>query len=445
MRSLFWKLFGAFWLTTFVILTVSVLMSFRLAGDSTVDFLDAWDHPPLQDILQASGLEGLKNYVRDPDNFPPGRTIYLIDRDGGDIAGRRLPRHLEHRARRAWAGIDAHFHRSRPPRRLRLPLLETRDGELLLALPGPAAPPRFGVFSSAHVRWVVLTVAAVISLLIFWLLSRSLTRPVARIAATASRLAGGDMSARVGASGHDEIGQLASQFDRMADELETQSTNRREMFRNIAHELRAPLTRLQIATELLERKPGQAKEQLERIRYEIERVENLTRQVLTLAQAEQTGEADDVTMLGPVLDQVVRDAEYEAGARDVRLRYSAPAEALAVKGRAGPVASAIENVVRNAVQMTPAGGEVAVSVTGGDPRIVTVTDTGPGVSAPDLGKIFAPFYRIDTNRPGAGIGLAIAQRVLHQAGGDIAAANRPQGGLAVTMRFPAAAGAVDNG
>ena len=438
MRSLFWKLFGAFWLTTIVILTFSVLMSFHLASDSTIDFLSPWDSPPLQEILQSDGVGGLKEYVRDTDNFPPGRTIYIVDREGDDIAGRRVPTPLAFRIDRVWAGVDARLGRSRPLRRLRLPVLQTQDGELLLVMPGPAIPPRFGIFSSAHVRWVVLTVAAIISLAVFWLLSRSLTRPVARISATATRLAQGDMTARVGASGYDEIGRLASQFDRMAAELEAQSTNRRELFRNIAHELRAPLTRLQIATELLERKPDNAKEQLDRIRYEIERIENLTRQVLTLARAEQVSEASDRADLGPVLDQVVSDAGFEADAKQVRLHYAAPAAALPVKGLATSIASAIENVVRNAVQMTPAGGEVTVAVTADDPRSVTVSDTGPGVAAADLEKIFAPFYRVDTNRPGAGIGLAIAQRVLGQVGGDIGAANRPGGGLEITMRFPAA-------
>ncbi|MGB5492001.1 MAG: ATP-binding protein, partial [Woeseiaceae bacterium] len=68
--------------------------------------------------------------------------------------------------------------------------------------------------------------------------------------------------------------------------------------------------------------------------------------------------------------------------------------------------------------------------------IVTVSDGGPGVPAKDLDKIFEPFYRIDTNRPGAGIGLAITKRVLQQLGGKVTAANRPGGGLQITMRFP---------
>ena len=438
MQTLFWKLFGAFWLTTIVILTVTIFMSFRLA-DYSNEVIDALEEVSLQEILQTDGMEGLRKYLTNPSNFPPGRTVYVINGAGKDVAGRELPPRLQRRMQRAWSGIESR-RRDRPRRRpfSRLPVLETDSGEPLLAVPGPVQPPMFGVLSFAHVRWLVLIMAAPISLLIFWRLSRSLARPVSRISATASRLARGDMSARVGLSGNDEIGQLAEQFDSMAGELESQSKNRRELFRNIAHELRAPLTRMQIATDLLERKPETAPEQVERVRYEIGRIENLTRQVLSLARAEQLSDSKDVTALGTVITQIVNDARFEAEAKKVEVHCEVPEGDLRIRGNTEAIASAIENVVRNAVQVTPSGGEVSVMVTNDDPREVTVTDSGPGVDEAMLNRIFEPFYRVDTNRPGAGIGLAIAQRVLRQVGGSIAASNRSGGGLQVTMRFPAA-------
>jgi signal transduction histidine kinase len=313
---------------------------------------------------------------------------------------------------------------------------------MLLAMPGPAPRERFGFLLSGSGRWAVLGLAAAISLLSFWLLSRSLARPVARISDTAARLAEGDMTSRVGESAYtrDEIGQLAEQFDRMAEELDLQSRTRLEMFRNIAHELRAPLTRLQIATELLERKPDGAPQQLERIRYEIERVEALASQVLALARAEQLGDAGDSTSVNHAVKHVISDAEFEAGARDVRIVYLDSGVDVLIKGKTDVVSSAIENVIRNAIQHTPPNGEVSVTVRDGASGTVevTVTDSGPGVPDRDLDKIFEPFYRIDTNRPGAGIGLAITKRVLQQLGGTLTASNQAAGGLAITMRFPLA-------
>ena len=444
MRSLFWKLFGAFWLTTLAILAASIFVSFKIADEqSPYSFADPREIDQLlQAILQLEGVDGLEEYISNPENFPPGQTVYLIDSSGRDLLDRPLPERVHSRSRRIWSSISEHRRdrrdSDRNSRRLRQSLLVTADGQMLLAMPGPAPRQRFGFLLAGSGRWAVLGLAAAISLLSFWLLSRSLARPVARISETAAQLAAGDMSSRVGESAYtrDEIGQLAAQFDRMAEELDQQSRTRLEMFRNIAHELRAPLTRLQIATELLERKPDSSRQQLERIRYEIERVEALASQVLALARAEQLPDPNESTSLVEVINQIVNDAEFEADARRVQIQYPDPGDDTVVKGNPDVIASAIENVVRNAIQHTPSGGQVTVATSGSKPGVVTVTDSGPGVPAKDLDKIFEPFYRIDTNRPGAGIGLAITRRVLKQVGGELAAVNRPGGGLQITMRFP---------
>ncbi|MGB5581783.1 MAG: HAMP domain-containing sensor histidine kinase [Woeseia sp.] len=444
MRRLFWKLFGAFWLTTVVILAVTIFVSFKLANEQSGEtFADPREvDAQLQSIVQTTGVDGLRRYIEDPESFPPGQTVYLIDESGKDLLGRALPEQVQRRTVRMWAAIAERRYERRKgdrwQRHLRQSLLETADGQLLLAMPGAAPLPRFGWLSHGNGRWTILVLAAAISFLGFWLLSRSLTGPVARISATAAQLADGDMAARVGAATYssDEIGQLAEQFDRMAEELEAQSKNRREMFRNIAHELRAPLTRLQLATELLERKPATAVENLARIRYEIERVEKLASQVLTLARAEQALDPNEVTALPEVLEQIAKDAKFEATARGVDFSYECTDSNVSLRGNADAIASAIENVVRNAVRHTPAGGEVRLLVEDREPCKVTVSDSGPGVPEDSLDRIFEPFFRIDTNQPGAGIGLAIAKRVLHQVGGEIIASNRPGGGLQVTMVFP---------
>ena len=444
MRSLFWKLFGAFWLTTLAILAVSIFVSFKIADEqSPYSFADPREIDQLlQAILQLEGVEGLEEHISNPENFPPGQTVYLIDGNGRDLLDRPLPERVHSRSRRIWSSISEHRRdrrdSDRNSRRLRQSLLVTADGQMLLAMPGPAPRQRFGFLVAGSGRWAVLGLAAAISLLSFWLLSRSLARPVARISETAAQLAAGDMSSRVGESAYtrDEIGQLAAQFDRMAEELDLQSRTRLEMFRNIAHELRAPLTRLQIATELLERKPDSSSQQLERIRYEIERVEALASQVLALARAEQPSDSADSTSLTQVVKHVISDAEFEADARSIKVAFPDPGADIMIKGSPDVISSAVENVVRNAIQHTPSRGEVSVTINEGAPGIVTVSDGGPGVPAKDLDKIFEPFYRIDTNRPGAGIGLAITKRVLQQLGGKVTAANRPGGGLQITMRFP---------
>ncbi|MEO0575023.1 MAG: HAMP domain-containing sensor histidine kinase [Pseudomonadota bacterium] len=446
MRSLFWKLFGAFWLTTVVILAISIFVSFRIADEqSPYSFADPREvDEQLQTILEEEGVKGLKKYISNAGNFPRGQTVYLIDSDGSDMLNRTLPQRVERRAQRIWSVIAergrGQRQSRRQTRRLGQSLLVTASGRKLLAMPGPAPEQRFGFLPPVSGRRMVLAIAAAVSLLSFWLLSRSLAKPVVRISETASRLAAGDMTSRVGEDAYtnDEIGELARQFDKMAGELDQQSRSRLEMFRNIAHELRAPLTRLHIAADLLDRKPDSAQQQLDRIRYEIERVESLAAQVLSLARAEQLQEATQRSSLTQVLDQVIDDATFEAKARDVQIHYRNDVADIDVLGPADAIASAIENVVRNALQHTPASGEVVVTMQAGVMATVTVSDSGSGVRAEDLDKIFEPFFRIDTNRPGAGIGLAITQRVLQKLGGALAASNGASGGLCVTMQFPLA-------
>ena len=147
----------------------------------------------------------------------------------------------------------------------------------------------------------------------------------------------------------------------------------------------------------------------------------LAAQVLSLARAEEPVAADEPCDLAGIVEAVVADGRYEAAAKDICLDYQSPAGALVVRGDPGSLSSAVENVLRNAVQNTPAGGTVTVSISASPGATVVVTDSGPGVPDVELERIFEPFYRIDTNRPGSGIGLAIAERAVRRAGGAIEA------------------------
>ncbi len=449
MPRLFLKLFGTFWLTTVAILAISIFASFRLADDpGFLQFIDPREADAvLREVLDEGGVEGLREFLADSDNFPPGQTVYAVDETGSDLLGRPVPEALARRLGRMWRMVarDERLspQRAGPRRPFRgfAPVLQAADGTRLLAIPGPAPPPRFGVFSRGGLRWLLLALAAITSLLSFWLLSRSLSRPAERISAAVDRFAAGDLSARAGPAGYsnDEIGEIARQFDRMAAALQAQAESRRELFRNVSHELRAPLARLQIATELLERKPEQLAAQLDRIRHEIDVLDALTGQVLSLARASQPGDAGEMVALVSVIERVAGDAELEAGDKGVELLWSAPPADLRIRAGEALLCSALENVVRNAVQATPTGGRVSMEIERRNGVCaVVVSDGGAGVPAGELDRIFEPFYRLDTNRPGSGIGLAITARVMERIGGTVSAKNGPGGGLVVTLEMPLA-------
>lgn len=448
MPRLFLKLFGTFWLTTVLILATSIFVSFRLADDRVMQrLIDPREADDLvQEVFNQGGLGLVRKWLANGDAFPPGQTVYVLDRDGRELLGRDVPSYLERRLERIWAMVERHAQSDRHSERRRrhfVPVLESADGSRWLAIPGPTPPPRFGMLSFGSLRWLVLALAAITSFATFWMLSRSLSRPARRIADAVKRFAAGDLAARVGNSGYsnDEIGDIGRQFDRMAAQLETQTELRRELFRNVSHELRAPLARLQIAAELLERKPAESTAQLARIRSEIEVLDALTTQVMSLTRAAQSEGVDSVVSLADVVERVSANARVEAGTRGIQLEISPPVDSVRVRAQEALLASALENVVRNALQATPDGGQVSVAATVRDRYCsVTVTDSGPGVPEDQLERIFEPFFRLDTNRPGSGIGLAITARVMQQVGGSARAQNGAGGGLVVTLEIPVEAG-----
>lgn len=453
MPRLFLKLFGTFWLTTVLILSISIFVSFRLANDGSNEYIDSREADAmLRDILDASGIDGLREWLSDSDNFPAGQTIYVVDRERRELLGRSVPQTLNRRLDRIWRYVDRDDQddqhtegpsRSDTPHRSYTPVLTMADGTQLLAIPGPAPLPLFGVLSRGGTRWLVLALAAITSLASFWVLSRSLSGPANHIAKAVDRFASGDLSARAGTAGYsnDEIGEIARQFDRMAAELETEAKTRSELFRNVSHELRAPLARLQIAAELLERKPAEMPAQMERIRHEINVLDVLSGQVLSLTRADRSDSDAAEAPLATVISRVVSNAELEADAKGVRLDLSLASAIASVRGDEALLVSAFENVIRNAVQATPSGGTVSVvSAIRDGTCTVEVSDTGSGVPDSELERIFEPFYRLDTNRPGSGIGLAITARVLHQIGGRVSARNADGGGLVVALEIPLADG-----
>jgi two-component system sensor histidine kinase CpxA len=185
---------------------------------------------------------------------------------------------------------------------------------------------------------------------------------------------------------------------------------------------------------------------LERIDREVDRLNRLIGQLLTLARLESGVEVTqaEVCDLRALVQEVVADGDFEAQARQGTVTLVS-AEACCVAGTTELLRSALENVVRNAVRYTTAGTTTEVRVYGDDTpvgphAVIEVRDYGPGVPEAELAQLFQPFYRLAQARApqpdGAGLGLAITERVVQLHGGTLAAANAPGGGLRVTIRLP---------
>jgi two-component system sensor histidine kinase CpxA len=240
---------------------------------------------------------------------------------------------------------------------------------------------------------------------------------------------------------------LAHEFDRMAAEIETLRNEQHRLLADISHELRSPLTRLAISTELASRGDEEA---LERMRKDITALDSLIEQILTLTRLEiqeQTRSQSSVA-LEKLLAGLVDDADFEAREQGKGVTLEVKC-GCSVRGQAGLLRSSVENVVRNAIRYTPVATAVRVLLEKREDKalaVVTVQDSGRGVPEEMLGRIFEPFYRVavegeeppGTESGGSGLGLSISERIVRLYGGGIHAHNAKQGGLVVVIELPLA-------
>ena len=222
------------------------------------------------------------------------------------------------------------------------------------------------------------------------------------------------------------------------------------MLRDISHELRSPLARLNVALELARKRSGaEARASLDRIELESERINELIGQLLRLAQLENHLDGGEQVVMGSVqladlVQEVAADADFEASSQNRGVRVLEAKECVTTSS-AELLRSAIENIVRNAVRYTQGKTQVEISLHPASHENrpcahITVRDHGPGVPQESLEELFRPLYRVgdarDRQSGGTGLGLAIAERIIRLHGGTLTASNAREGGLQVENHLP---------
>ncbi|NKF22860.1 sensor histidine kinase [Solimonas marina] len=293
-------------------------------------------------------------------------------------------------------------------------------------------------------RILLLTIQVTLSLLaiglVGWWFARSISAPAAALQGAAQRMAEGELSARAGGRFDDapqELQTLAREFDRMAGRVEALVDQQRRLLRDVSHELRSPLARLQLILEFAKRQRPAPLGSFERAEREIARLDHLIDELLTLSQVEAgvpqpRRESVDLAALAAMS---VAQAELDARRVGSVLRLDAAVPAL-VEADAQLLSRALDNLISNAVKFG-AGHAIDVRVAASADRCsLSVGDHGPGVAEAELASLFQPFFRGRNARrtPGYGLGLAIVDRVVRAHHGEIQAVN--DGGLRVTMSLP---------
>ncbi|HEV3263005.1 MAG TPA: ATP-binding protein [Gemmataceae bacterium] len=267
-----------------------------------------------------------------------------------------------------------------------------------------------------------------------------LIRPLRPLKAAVMRFGSGDMAVRSGLARPDEIGQLAAEFDRMAEQIERLVLAQRQLLQDVSHELRSPLARLAFALELAANGPDQ-EGALERARREYRRLTELVTELVELTRAEGDPAAapTEVVPLHDIVRDVVQDGSVEAAGRDCQIEATV-GTALWVPGQPRLLRRAIENVLRNAIRFAPAQTKIeVVAQVQRNVVQIRIRDRGPGVPVELLEAIFSPFFRVGEDRSrdsgGVGLGLAIARRISAVHGGKIEA-RLGQPGLEVIIELP---------
>ena len=387
----------------------------------------------------------LKAFITDFGSLS-GAQVWLIRRDGrlvlksfsgeppdlSEVSGKGRPR--RYRFFRLFALKDVDVHTV-------IPLAPSGKyaGDLHVLFKRPASSPPRGLFALGLTMIGTIVALAVIPV------SRLITRRLRELRVSAALIAEGDLSHRVVVRGKDEISDLARTFNDMAEKVEGMIKGRKELTANISHELRAPLTRIRIAEELLHEKAAEGvagakylEGHLDGIREDIDELDGLIGRILDLSKLDMGQSPLRPEPLDPsdLIRELIEKFHpvIERRGLHVAADLSRGGSCLADKET---LKLALINVLDNAAKFCPDGGDISVHVAWKpDATEIRVTNTSEELSREDLSRIFDPFYRSKrSHAAGSGLGLTIARKAVERLGGTIEAANRERG-LEIMIALP---------
>lgn len=277
--------------------------------------------------------------------------------------------------------------------------------------------------------------------------SRRLSAPLTRLVNGTQAIARRDLSVRVKEQGSTEMREVSNSFNRMAAALEDAESLRRSMLNDIAHELRTPLTVLEgNLRAILDDVYPLEKAEIARLYDQTRHLHRLVDDLRLLAQAEarQLQLQRSPRNLTVLLGEVAELFSPLAGEKNISLQTSLPQSSVPAAVDRIRIVQALQNLLTNALQHTPAGGIITLSLQVDDEMAaISVADNGDGIAPEDIPRVFDRFYRVDNNRTrdtgGVGLGLAIAHALVKAHDGEIEVASPGAGqGSTFTIRLPLA-------
>lgn len=477
--SLFWRIFLWFWLAM-ALMVVATFFSWMLSRDginfhkadrnivAVVDKLAYVLESDMPKHRKKKVVKKLLNSFAPPmfrDRHPsdnPFKPYYLIDEQLKDRNNELAPE--------AAIALMKHKHHKKKGKS---PVKIAIQGDLIFIGPKPVSidGKTYQLFIAQHigrfkgrmllhilhsVSWWQFVVYFLLSGVLCFGLAWSLTRPIKVLQSASRKIANGEPTSAKQKMGQrrDEFYHLADDFDKMSSKILNTINSQKQLLSDVSHELRSPLTRIQITLGLLDKELGNGEgKHIERIEKECERMDEMIGQLLNIAALErgQVYEEEQTIQLNQLVNDILKDASFEATEKNIGFNVSNALEAknvdmgnregLLLTGYYHLLYSAIENIVRNAIRYSPEKGTIDISLTQqANEAIIIIADQGEGVDEADLDNIFKPFFRTDKARAreqgGAGLGLAISCRAIKAHDGRIVAEINQPNGLRVKIILP---------
>lgn len=446
-RRLFWKIFLPFWVAQALLLGALYLrLHVRLHSERP------WWTQPSRQVMPQLGLDAALEYQRggtpELDQFLDSISIknrasyWLLDGDGKELGSRWIPDGLQAHAMQALQSggslriedVSIVVHPVSTPQGKYVIVADFVSPPLSERVPG-------------DILWT-LKLGTIVSAFLCLVIAHYLSKPIERLRTATNELARGNLDIRVShyiGKRRDEIAELVRDFDSMADELRKLIQSERNLLSGVSHELRSPIARIRLALTLArDADARERREMLDRIEQDTIQLDSMLEKILIVARLEggQHKPKFETVSLRDIVEDVLDDARFEATAVDVDIRFPGSPD-IELNGDPGLLRSAVENIVRNAVFYSGAGGQIDVTLRRDNgTALLSVRDNGPGVPEQSLPLLFKPFYRVDNSRGvatgGMGLGLAIVRNAVLVHGGSITAQNVVPHGLQIDISLPIA-------
>lgn len=451
-NSLFWRLFcgliavilataAAVWTAAYVVQSQVVAklensLSLRYGGQRAVETAFI--------MHRYAGEAGLVEWLLSDANQRP--TVFVMTKTGVELSGRTVPE----RARQLLEDLQS----GKVPdaRGEGFPSEAVKTVEIggkpyfIFAVHTSLPPVRLNLFpfNSLTPALTAIVSALLLTLCVAWLLALYYSRPLRRLDTAMRKVAEGDLSTRIEKNigpADGEVAALAKVFDRMADQIEKLINRQRKLFHNVSHEIRSPLARIEVATDLAKLDPSRVPASLERIEKEVRAIDELIGSLLTYARLEGGIVLETATVSARAFLGAVRDTlAFEAQSRGIEVKLvDRLTEDITLEVNEAALSSALINIGRNALRFTPERGTITLAVElRAKGLLIRCIDEGPGMSEEELARVFDPFVRGNREHTGTGfgLGLAIAKSAVASQHGTLSAKNVLPHGLEFEITLP---------